>query len=61
VVKAIEERRTSVDLINQLRAKKPIPTNLADFVSVCEATDARGSALAKLNVLVPDGAGQFEV
>ena len=61
VLQSISERRTSVDLINQLRAKKQVPSNLVDFVSVRVATDARGSALAKLDVLVPDGARQFEL
>lgn len=50
VVQAIGERRTSVDLINQLRAKKQVPTNLADFLeprnSLAIATAAqRGSVL----------------
>ncbi len=61
VLTAIEERRTSVDLINQLRAKKRPPANLGEFISVREGTDARGSSLAKLDVIVPDGARQFEL
>ncbi|MFN8707627.1 MAG: ParA family protein, partial [Planctomyces sp.] len=61
VIQAIAERRTSVDLINQLRAKKQAPANLADFLTIRAATDARGSALAEIHVLVPDGARQFEL
>jgi cellulose biosynthesis protein BcsQ len=61
VLKAIRERRTSVDLMNQIRSKKQVPENLADFLMVREATDARGSSLAELHVLVPDGGRQFEL
>jgi len=35
--------------------------SIADFISVRDAAYARGSALAKLDVQVPDGARQFEL
>lgn len=58
---AIAGRQTVVDLISDLRqSRKPI-ANLERHLIWRAGSDARGSALAELAVMVPDGARQFDL
>jgi chromosome partitioning protein len=58
---AIEERRTIVDLVQALRAGKKSSNDVSRFFVRREGTEARGSALAEVALLVPDGERMFDV
>ena len=58
---AVESRQTTVDLISEIRRKKSRLRNLDRYLLWRAATDARGSSLAEIAVMVPDGSRQFEL
>lgn len=58
---AIEEGRTSTDLMAYLRKnRKPVP-RIDDYVCWRAGTEARGMSLAELAVMVPDGPRMFDM
>lgn len=58
---AISERRTIVDLVQELRSGKKPSRDLARYFVWRAGTEARGSALAEIALLVPDGERMFDV
>lgn len=58
---AIAGHQTSVNLMNHLRQKKRKIQNLEQFLVWRPATDARGSALGEIAVIVPDKSRQYDV
>jgi chromosome partitioning protein len=58
---AINQNRTIADLFQRLRQGRTPPKVLSDYLIPRAASDARGSALAELHVLVPDGDKIFDL
>ena len=58
---AIDANLSMAVLFDRLRKRKATPQNVSDYFIRREGTDARGSALADLHVMVPDGDLQFDL
>lgn len=57
---AVAERRTIVDLVAELRSRRRLE-NLDRYLVWRPGTEARGSALGEIAVLVPDGTRMFDL
>jgi chromosome partitioning protein len=59
--KIVSSQRSVADLFNRLRYCRATPSYVEDYWTCREGTDARGSALADVHVMVPDGDKQFDL
>lgn len=58
---ALHARRTVVDLVSEIRQRRRLPADLSQYFVVRPETEARGSALRQLAVLVPDRSHLYEL
>lgn len=59
--RAIEDRKTTVDLVEGLRKGKKSSNDISQYFVWRSGTEARGSALADIGLIVPDGERTFDV
>jgi chromosome partitioning protein len=58
---AIRAGLSTADLFDRLRKRRGVPQDVDQYFICRDGSDARGSALADLHVMVPDGDKQFEL
>jgi chromosome partitioning protein len=57
----VHARFSMADLFKRFHSLRQTPRNVAEYFIRREGSDARGSALAELHVMVPDGDKQFDL